>query len=170
MPVAWSFDFGRGEIQTSPRGWNHELLDALDFSGSVICFPAHRRTESRPLRPWRRQPPLRAMRAVYPLAIGSDTWQLRRSPVLRGDETGQELLEGRCRVLDREVIGLDVDFDRFDLSLEDRQATKNQVVYDAAAAIAFARSRPEGGDGEPEGAEDVGVAEPDTSQKRSAAA
>ena len=55
--------------------------------------------------------------------------------VLEGDDTGQELLEEALRVLDRDVLGLELDLPRFDLSLEKRRATRNQVVYDAAAAI-----------------------------------
>ena len=55
--------------------------------------------------------------------------------VLKGDQTGQELLEEALRVLDRAVIGIDLQFMPFDLSLENRRATHNQVVYDAAAAI-----------------------------------
>src|SRR5438067_2422172 len=55
--------------------------------------------------------------------------------VLEGDQTGQELLEEALRVLDRDVIGVELDFPRFDLSLESRRATGNQVVHDAAAAV-----------------------------------
>jgi isocitrate dehydrogenase (NAD+) len=55
--------------------------------------------------------------------------------VLEGDETGQELLEEAVRVLAPEVVGLDLDLQRFDLSLESRRATKNAVVHEAAAAI-----------------------------------
>ena len=55
--------------------------------------------------------------------------------VLEGDETGQELLEEALRVLDPEVTGLDVSFDRHDLSLENRRATVNEVVLEAAAAV-----------------------------------
>ena len=55
--------------------------------------------------------------------------------VLEGDETGQELLEEALRVLDSEVIGVELEFPRFDLSLESRRATKNGVVYEAARAI-----------------------------------
>jgi isocitrate dehydrogenase (NAD+) len=55
--------------------------------------------------------------------------------VLEGDETGQELLEEALRVLDPEVVGLDLALERFDLSLESRRATTNKVVHDAAAAI-----------------------------------
>jgi isocitrate dehydrogenase (NAD+) len=55
--------------------------------------------------------------------------------VLDGDETGQELLEEALRVLAPDVIGIELDFPRFDLSLEHRRATKNAVVYEAAAAI-----------------------------------
>jgi isocitrate/isopropylmalate dehydrogenase len=55
--------------------------------------------------------------------------------VLEGDQTGQELLVEALRVLDPAVIGLAVKFDHYDLSLENRRATSNQVVYDAARAI-----------------------------------
>ncbi len=55
--------------------------------------------------------------------------------VCEGDQTGQELLEEALRVLEPNVLGFDVDLIRFDLSLERRQATNNQVVHDAAAAM-----------------------------------
>lgn len=55
--------------------------------------------------------------------------------VMEGDQTGQELLEEALRVLDPSVTGLDIEFKRFDLSLENRRATKNQVVHDAAEAM-----------------------------------
>jgi len=55
--------------------------------------------------------------------------------VLEGDETGQELLEEALRVLAPEVIGLELEFPRFDLSLGLRRATKNAVVHEAARAI-----------------------------------
>jgi isocitrate/isopropylmalate dehydrogenase len=55
--------------------------------------------------------------------------------VLEGDQTGQELLEEALRVLAPDVIGLELEFPRFDLSLEHRRATQNQVVHDAAAAV-----------------------------------
>ena len=55
--------------------------------------------------------------------------------VLEGDQTGQELLEESLRVLQPEVVGLELEFPRFDLSLEHRRTTTNAVVYEAAAAI-----------------------------------
>jgi len=55
--------------------------------------------------------------------------------VMEGDQTGQELLEEGLRVLDPALIGVDIEFKRFDLSLENRRETKNQVVHDAAAAM-----------------------------------
>jgi hypothetical protein len=45
--------------------------------------------------------------------------------VLEGDETGQELLEQSLRVLAPDVIGLELELPRFDLSLESRRATRN---------------------------------------------
>src|SRR5215468_4452725 len=55
--------------------------------------------------------------------------------VLDGDETGQELLEESLRVLEPDVIGVELEFPRFDLSLERRRETDNGVVHEAAAAI-----------------------------------
>jgi isocitrate/isopropylmalate dehydrogenase len=61
--------------------------------------------------------------------------ELRAIAVLEGDQTGQELLEESLRVLAPDVIGLEVDLPRFDLSLESRRATDNGVVHEAAASI-----------------------------------
>ena len=55
--------------------------------------------------------------------------------VLEGDETGQELLEEALRVLAPDVVGFELEFPRFDLSLENRRKTKNGVVHEAATAI-----------------------------------
>jgi isocitrate dehydrogenase (NAD+) len=55
--------------------------------------------------------------------------------VLEGDQTGQELLEQALRVLASEVTGVDLALPRFDLSLENRRATGNGVVHEAARAI-----------------------------------
>jgi isocitrate dehydrogenase (NAD+) len=76
--------------------------------------------------------------------------------VLEGDETGQELLEEALRVLDVEVIGLDLAFPRYDLSLSVRRETKNQVVYEAAAAVREAGLALKAATITPEGRDDVG--------------
>jgi isocitrate dehydrogenase (NAD+) len=55
--------------------------------------------------------------------------------VLEGDETGQELLEESLRVLEPDVIGVEVELPRFDLSLERRRETDNGIVHEAAAAV-----------------------------------
>jgi isocitrate dehydrogenase (NAD+) len=55
--------------------------------------------------------------------------------VLGGDQTGQELLEQALRVLARDVIGVELELQPFDLSLENRRATENRVVTEAAAAM-----------------------------------
>lgn len=56
--------------------------------------------------------------------------------ILQGDETGQELLDEALRVLDPSVIRItDLEFETFDLSLETRRKTKNQVVHDAATRL-----------------------------------
>ena len=55
--------------------------------------------------------------------------------VLEGDQTGQELLEESLRVLAPDVVDVELELIRFDLSLEKRRQTENGVVYEAAAAI-----------------------------------
>jgi isocitrate/isopropylmalate dehydrogenase len=55
--------------------------------------------------------------------------------VLEGDQTGQELLVESLRVLAPDVVGFDVELERYDLSLEKRRATKNAVVHEAAEAM-----------------------------------
>ncbi len=55
--------------------------------------------------------------------------------VLEGDQTGQELLEESLRVLAPDVIGVELDLVRYDLSLEARRATRNAVVHEAATAV-----------------------------------
>jgi isocitrate dehydrogenase (NAD+) len=55
--------------------------------------------------------------------------------VLEGDQTGQELLEEALRVLSSDVIAVELAFPRYDLSLDNRRATQNGVVHEAAAAI-----------------------------------
>ena len=61
--------------------------------------------------------------------------ELNSIVVLEGDQTGQELLEEALRVLRPEVIGLEIDLPRYDLSLERRRETSNEVVHEAARAI-----------------------------------
>ena len=56
--------------------------------------------------------------------------------VLEGDQTGQELLEASVRVLQPDVVGLELALPRFDLSLARRRETDNGVVHEAARAIA----------------------------------
>lgn len=55
--------------------------------------------------------------------------------VLEGDQTGQELLEEALRVLDEGVIRYPLEFLRLDLSLENRRATQNKVVYEAGRTL-----------------------------------
>jgi isocitrate/isopropylmalate dehydrogenase len=76
--------------------------------------------------------------------------------VLQGDETGQELLEESLRVLEPQLLQLDIEHQRFDLSLQNRRATSNQVVLDAAAAMRAAGLGLKAATITPEGADDVG--------------
>jgi isocitrate dehydrogenase (NAD+) len=76
--------------------------------------------------------------------------------VLEGDQTGQELLEDALRVLAPDVIGLELELPRFDLSLESRRATQNRVVHEAAAAIREAGLGLKAATITPEGHDDVG--------------
>jgi isocitrate dehydrogenase (NAD+) len=55
--------------------------------------------------------------------------------VLQGDQTGQELLDEALRVIDPAVTRCPVQFETYDLSLENRRKTQNEVVRQAADRI-----------------------------------
>jgi len=54
--------------------------------------------------------------------------------VMHGDQTGEELLAEALRVLQPTVIRQPLEFVDYDLSLEHRRHTENQVVWEAATA------------------------------------
>ena len=76
--------------------------------------------------------------------------------ILGGDQTGQELLEAALRVLQPDVVGLELSFPQFDLSLESRRATGNGVVHEAAHAIVEHGLGLKAATVTPEGIDDVG--------------
>src|SRR5207248_10353636 len=76
--------------------------------------------------------------------------------VLEGDQTGQELLEQALRVLDPDLLGLELELVSFDLSLDNRRATANEVVHEAARAMAEAGYGLKAATITPEGRDDVG--------------
>lgn len=55
--------------------------------------------------------------------------------VMEGDQTGQELLEQALRVIEPAVSGLPLQFERYDLSLNCRRESRNQVIEEAAQAL-----------------------------------
>jgi isocitrate/isopropylmalate dehydrogenase len=76
--------------------------------------------------------------------------------VLEGDQTGQELLDQAIRLLEGDLLGLEVSLEHFDLSLEHRRETSNEVVTEAAAAIREAGLGLKAATITPEGRDDVG--------------
>jgi isocitrate/isopropylmalate dehydrogenase len=76
--------------------------------------------------------------------------------ILEGDQTGQELLDQAIRVLDPELLGLELRLDRFDLSLENRRATNNDIVHEAARAMRESGLGVKAATITPESADDVG--------------
>jgi isocitrate dehydrogenase (NAD+) len=76
--------------------------------------------------------------------------------IMGGDQTGQELLAAALRVLQADVIGVELSLPEFDLSLANRRATGNGVVHEAAAAIAEHGLGLKAATVTPEGAGDVG--------------
>jgi isocitrate dehydrogenase (NAD+) len=79
-----------------------------------------------------------------------------RIVALEGDQTGQELLEQALRVLDPDVVGLDIELVSFDLSLESRRKTQNGVCLQAAQAMRETGLGLKAATITPEGAGDVG--------------
>jgi isocitrate dehydrogenase (NAD+) len=82
--------------------------------------------------------------------------ELSTIAILEGDQTGQELLDEALRVLAPDVIGVGLELPRYDLSLENRRATANQVVHEAAAAIRSHGFGLKAATVTPEGRDDVG--------------
>jgi isocitrate dehydrogenase (NAD+) len=76
--------------------------------------------------------------------------------VLEGDQTGQELLLEALRVLDSSVTSLQLEYECYDLSLENRRATENRVVLDAAEALKRHRAGIKAATITPEDKNDVG--------------
>ncbi|GAC1504835.1 MAG: isocitrate dehydrogenase (NAD(+)) [Vulcanimicrobiaceae bacterium] len=76
--------------------------------------------------------------------------------VLEGDQTGQELLVEALRMLDPDVIDIELAFEHFDLSLQNRRATHNSIVHEAAAAIKRTRFGIKAATITPEAKDDVG--------------
>jgi isocitrate dehydrogenase (NAD+) len=76
--------------------------------------------------------------------------------VLEGDETGQELLEASLKVLDPELLGVALDLERHDLSLDARRETQNGCVTEAAQAMKSAGYGLKAATITPEGKDDVG--------------
>jgi isocitrate/isopropylmalate dehydrogenase len=75
---------------------------------------------------------------------------------MEGDQTGQELLEQSLRVLDPAVLGIELELQRFDLSLEARRVSRNGIVHEAAAAMREAGLGLKAATITPEGKDDVG--------------
>src|SRR4029450_13283776 len=80
----------------------------------------------------------------------------RTIAVLEGDETGQELLEEALRLLAPDLAGLELELPRFDLSLENRRATQNEIVHEAARAVREHGLGLKAATVTPEGQDDVG--------------
>jgi isocitrate dehydrogenase (NAD+) len=76
--------------------------------------------------------------------------------VLQGDETGQELLEQAIRVLDPGLLGLELELESYDLSLQMRRETGNEIVHEAARAMREAGFGLKAATITPEGKDDVG--------------
>src|SRR5437870_8855057 len=76
--------------------------------------------------------------------------------VLEGDQTGQELLDQALRLLDPAVCRVRLDFEHYDLSLENRRRTQNEVVVSAARAMREAGYGVKAATITPEGRDDVG--------------
>ena len=76
--------------------------------------------------------------------------------VLEGDQTGQELLVESLRVLTPDVVGFDIDLERYDLSLEKRRETENAIVHQAAEAMKRTKLGLKAATITPEAKDDVG--------------
>ncbi len=76
--------------------------------------------------------------------------------VLHGDQTGEELLREALKLLDRDVLGLQIETRDFNLSLEERRRSRNQCVLEAAETLRELGFGIKAATITPEGAGDVG--------------
>lgn len=76
--------------------------------------------------------------------------------VLHGDQTGEELLVQALRLLELDLIGARIELRHFDLSLQKRRQTRNQVVHEAARAMREHGFGLKAATITPEGRDDVG--------------
>jgi isocitrate dehydrogenase (NAD+) len=91
-----------------------------------------------------------------PVGLAFVAAKRRSLSVLHGDQTGEELLLQAIRLLDPNLIGVDLELQHFDLSLENRRSTDNQVVKDAAQAMRSSGLGLKAATITPEGRGDVG--------------
>src|SRR5205823_1041181 len=135
----------------SPRRWDREAFDALERRRVLNLASVRVEVAKRSLAS--------DSGGHLPRGTALDSPPMRDDNtivVLEGDQTGQELLEESLRVLAPEVIGVELEFPRFDLSLENRRASQNRIVYEAAVAIREHGLGLKGATVTPEGRDDVG--------------
>src|SRR3981189_2378753 len=77
--------------------------------------------------------------------------------VLHGDQTGEGVLREALRLVEPDLLGVEVEKHDFDLSLEERRKTRNQVVLTAAEALRELGFGIKAATITPEGAGDVGT-------------
>src|SRR4051812_1642347 len=142
----------RRDPDVLPRRRDHERLDALELRLVGDLVPAGVVVREPSTRPHAAPTPFSRHRP----RVLSATVETKTTVVLEGDETGQELLEEALRVLAPDVVGLELEFLRYDLSLESRRATDNQVVHEAASAIRTHGLGLKAATITPEGRDDVG--------------
>src|SRR3954466_10120264 len=104
-----------------------------------MCSSLQNAARGAPGTPRPPQPARTSMPFPHQEQLSVDCAAMPRIIVLEGDETGQELLDQALRVLDPEVLQVDLELEHFDLSLDSRRNTSNGVVNEAAEAMRAAR-------------------------------
>jgi isocitrate dehydrogenase (NAD+) len=123
----------------------------------TMCSSRQKAALRAPGSSWTRQPSSRSIRSPHQEQVTTLSCPpMLRIIVLEGDETGQELLEQALRVLDPAVTRVDVELEHYDLSLDNRRRTDNEVVTAAAEAMKEARFGLKAATVTPEGKDDVG--------------
>ncbi len=108
----------------------------------TTCSSRQKAARRAPGSSCRRQPSSRSISLPHQVQLSVDCDAMAeglRIIVLEGDETGQELLEQALRVLAPDVTRVELELEHYDLSLDNRRATDNEVVTAAAEAMREAR-------------------------------
>ena len=141
----------RRDPDVFPRGRYDERLDALELSSSVIRSPRESTYRKPPSRPGPRPASSTCHEPEYDPKEPSTIrrrWIRAQSSSSKGTRPGRSCSRRRCASLAPDVVGIELEFPRYDLSLERRRETAERRRLRGGGGGPRAWSGAESGDGD----------------------